>query len=477
MRAPRIFSFFLALTALITAAPAADRPPNIVVIFTDDQGYADVGCFGAKGFVTPNLDRMAKEGRRFTDFHVAQAVCTASRAALLTGCYPNRLGLHGALGPNSRVGLAPNEITMAELCKQRGYATAMFGKWHLGDRPEFLPVRQGFDEYYGIPYSGDMWPFHPEAKPGTYPPLPVIEGDQVVKAGLTGEDQAELTTQYAERAVRFIEKHKDSPFFLYVAPNMPHVPLYVSEKFRGKSQRGLYGDVSMEIDWAVGEILSTLRREGLDERTLVIFSSDNGPWLSYGEHAGSSGPFREGKGTSFEGGTRVPFIARWPGVIPANSECAEPAMTIDLFPTVAGLIGAKLPEHTIDGLDIWPLLSGQPGAKNPHEAYFFYYQQNQLQAVRSGNWKLFFPHTYRTMGDQPLAKNGIPAKYKQLKVGLELYDLAADPSERENAADKHPEIVEKLTALAEKARADLGDALTKRPGAGQREPGRVPAGL
>lgn len=474
MRAPRFLSLLLILAASASVV-AAERPPNVIVVFTDDQGYADIGCFGAQGYTTPNLDRMAREGRRFTDFHVAQAVCTASRAALLTGCYPNRIGLQGALGPGARVGLASSEVTLAELCKQRGYATAIYGKWHLGNRPEFLPVRHGFDEYYGVPYSTDMWPLHPEAKKGTYPPLPVIEGDQVVKVGLTGEDQEQLTTQYAERAVRFIEKNKESPFFLYVAPNLPHVPLYVSEKFRGKSQKGMYGDVIMEIDWAVGEILSALQRNGLDEKTLVIFTSDNGPWLSYGEHAGSAGHLREGKGTVFEGGHRVPFIARWPGIIPANSECNEPAMTIDLFPTIARLIDTKLPEHKIDGRDIWPLLAGKKEAKSPHEAYLFYYDNNQLQALRSGNWKLIFPHTSRSMQGQPTAKDGIPSKYKPLQVELSLYDLSKDPGETTNLIQKHPEIVARLTALAEKAREDLGDSRTKQAGSGRREPGRVVA--
>ncbi len=228
----RCFAFTLLLALLTATGAAADRPPNVVIIFTDDQGYADVGVFGGKGFTTPNLDRMAQEGRRFTDWHAAQAVCSASRAALLTGCYPNRLGLHGALGPGSKTGLADGEMTIAELLKPQGYATAIFGKWHLGDRPQFLPNRHGFDEYFGIPYSGDMWPYHPEARPGAYPPLPLFDGDKVAKAGLTPEDQEQLTTQYAEHAVSFIERHKERPFFLLVTPNQPHVPLYVSAKIQ-----------------------------------------------------------------------------------------------------------------------------------------------------------------------------------------------------------------------------------------------------
>jgi arylsulfatase A len=465
---------FLVIAALVfgTSICAAVRPPNVVIIFTDDQGYADVGAFGATGFATPNLDRMAKEGRRFTDWHAAQAVCSASRAALLTGCYPNRIGMHGALGPGSRIGLAAGELTIAEMLKARGYATAIFGKWHLGDRPQFLPTRHGFDEYFGIPYSGDMWPHHPEAKPGAYPPLPLFDGEKIVKAGLTGQDQEQLTTQYAERAVSFIERQKERPFFLLVTPNQPHVPLFVSAKFRGKSQGGLYGDVIMEIDWAVGEILRALKKQGLDEHTLVLFTSDNGPWLSYGNHAGSAGPLREGKGTSFEGGHREPFIARWPGKIPADTVCTEPAMNIDLLPTIASLTGGELPTHRIDGQDIWPLFAGVPGAKSPQEAYFFYYGRNELQAVRSGPWKLFFPHRARSMQGQEPGKDGIPGKYKPLPVEPALYRLSDDLGETRNVLTEYPEEAQRLQALAEKARADLGDALTQRLGAGLREAGQ-----
>jgi len=477
----RFFPFVFALLptlALSALAQAKQRPPNVVIIFTDDQGYADVGVFGAKGYTTPNLDRMAREGRRFTDFHVAQAVCSASRAALLTGCYSNRIGMHGALGPGSKTGIAGGELTIAEMLKAQGYATAIFGKWHLGDRPQFLPTKHGFDEYFGIPYSGDMWPFHPAAKPGAYPPLPLFEGDQPIKVGLTPEDQEQLTTQYAEHAVSFIARNKERPFFLYVTPNQPHVPLFVSAKFKGKSGAGLYGDAIMEIDWAVGEILGALKKNGVDENTLVIFSTDNGPWLSYGNHAGSAGPLREGKGTAFDGGQRVPFIARWPGKIPADSVCPEPAMTIDLLPTLAKLTGGKLPEHKIDGLDIWPLLAGDSSAKNPHEAYYFYYGVNELQAVRSGDWKLFFPHKARSMQGQEPGKDGIPGKYKALPVGLELYNLGDDLGETRNVAAENPEVVQRLQVLAEKAREDLGDSMTKRVGTSTREPGRwvPPAG-
>ena len=461
--------FFLTVAA-ITSPAFAQRLPNIVVIFIDDMGYADIGPFGAKGYQTPHLNRMAKEGIRFTDFYVAQAVCSASRTALLTGCYPNRLGLHGALGPNAKHGINDNETTMAEVLKTKGYATAIYGKWHLGHHPQFLPTRHGFDEYFGLPYSNDMWPKHPEAKPGTYPDLPLIEGEKAVQLM---PDQSQLTRQYTERAVSFIERNKAKPFFLYVPHTMVHVPLFVGEKFKGSSKSGLFGDVVQEVDWSVGEILGALKQHKLDNDTLVIFTSDNGPWLSYGDHAGSSGPLREGKGTAWEGGVRVPFIARWPGRIPAGRVMRQPAMTIDLLPTIAKLVNAELPQHKIDGLDIWPLLHGEPNARNPHDAYFFYYNTNELQAVRSGKWKLILPHIYRTLGQQPKAKDGIPVKYSNVKVGLELYDLEADAGEQHNVAGKHPDVVKRLEALAEQARDDMGDALTKRFGKGIREPGRL----
>jgi len=469
---------FVGALLVTVAMQAAPSLPNIVIIFTDDQGYADVGVFGAKGFQTPNLDRLAREGGKFTNFHVAQPVCSASRAGLLTGCYPNRIGIHGALGPNARHGISDDEMTLAQLLKQKGYATGMAGKWHLGRPVQFLPTHHGFDEYLGLPYSNDMWPNHPEAKPGTYPPLPLIEGDQVLKSGLDHADQEQLTTQYTERAVTFIERNHDRPFFFYLAHSMPHVPLHVSDKFKGKSQQGLYGDVIMEIDWSVGEVMKALKKYNLEDNTWVIFTSDNGPWLSYGNHAGSAGPLREGKGTCWEGGTREPCIMRWPGRIPKGTTSDAMFMTIDLLPTIAQLVGAKLPEHKIDGLDVWPLIAGEKGARNPHDAYFSYYETSQLQAVTSGDghWKLQLPHTFRTLPGQVGGTNGIPAKYDQEKImSPELYDLRADLGETKNIAAQNPEIVQRLLALAELAREDLGDTLTSRKGSGVREPGRVRA--
>lgn len=468
-------AFLLCLLAALQLSPtvfaAQNIKPNFVIIYADDLGYSDVGVFGAKGIKTPNLDRMAAEGMRFTDFYVAQAVCSASRAALLTGCYPNRVGIFGALGPASKIGIHSNEVTIAEILKQRGYATAIYGKWHLGHHAPFLPTHHGFDDYFGLPYSNDMWPYHPSAKPGTYPTLPLYEGDKIINADVRAQDQTQLTTWYTERAVQFIERNKAHPFFLYVPHNMPHVPLHVSSKFKGQSERGLYGDVIMEIDWSVGQILAAIARSGLDKTTLVIFTSDNGPWLLYGDHAGSAGPLREGKATSFEGGLREPCIMRWPGKIPAGQVCHELAATIDILPTFAKLAGAKLPkDRIIDGKQIWPLMSGQRGAKSPHQAYFYYWGEH-LQAVRSGKWKLHFPHSYTK--PSPPGGNSKPGRYSNEKIGLELFDLDNDIGERINVAEENPKIVKRLEALAEKCREDLGDSATQRKGKNVRPAGRV----
>src|SRR5580704_6580984 len=385
----------LVIASVLLAQPAAlraaERLPNVILIVADDLGYADVGVYGAKGFTTPNLDRIAHEGIRFTDFHVAQAVCSASRAAILTGCYPNRIGIEGAMEPWYKFGIHENELTLPKMMKQKGYATGMVGKWHLGTPTEFLPTHRGFDEWFGLPYSNDQWPLHPE-KPGKFPPLPLYEGDKVINPNLSHRDMEQLTTQYTERAVSFIERNKERPFFLYVAHTMPHVPLAVSDRFRGVTKRGLYGDAVEEVDWGIGEILTTLKKLNLEKDTLVMFMSDNGPWLIFGNHAGSAYPLREGKTTTWDGGTRIPFIARWPGHIPADSTCKEMAMAIDLLPTIAKRIDAPLPARKIDGLDIWPLFAGQKDAKNPHEVYFFYgvpfgsWTGAELESVRTREW-------------------------------------------------------------------------------------------
>jgi len=463
------------------------RLPNVVIILTDDLGYGDIGVFGAKGYQTPRLDRMATEGCVFRNFHVPQAVCSASRAGLLTGCYPNRVGIHGALGPKSKTGLAAEEVTLAELLKQRGYVSAIFGKWHLGDAPQFLPLRRGFEHYFGLPYSNDMWPHHPDLEklpPGDpkrksgYPELRLFDGEEVKIPEVTAADQEQLTTWYTEHAVKFIEENQTRPFFLYLAHNMPHVPLHVSSKFRGKTSRGLYGDVIEEIDWSVGQVLDALQRTGLEGDTWVIFTSDNGPWLSYGTHAGSAFPLREGKGTSWEGGTRVPCVMRWPGRIPAGTESRQMLMTIDLFPTIAKLVGADLPQHAIDGLDVWPIITGQRGASNPHAAYWFYYEVNELQAVVSGDgrWKLALPHRYRTLNGKPGGLAGLPVPYEQRRLERpELYDLVNDVSELRDVSLRYPGRVAELQAEAERARTELGDGLTNRKGHGTRAPGRLSA--
>ena len=460
----------LAPAAKPSPAERTQPLPNFIIIFCDDMGYADVGPFGAEGYTTPNLDRMAAEGMIFTDFHAARSVCSPSRAALMTGCYPVRVGVPGNFGPGSKTGLSPDEVTVAEIVKQKGYATAMYGKWHLGHMPKFLPTAQGFDEWFGLPYSNDMWPHHPEQ--GTlyrFPDLPLMEGPKVLNPAVEPKDQVHLTTWYTERTVRFIDENKDRPFLVYLPHAMPHVPLFVSEKFQGKSQRGLFGDVIREIDWGVGQILDALKKNGVDDRTLVLFTSDNGPWLLYGDHAGSAGPLREGKGTSFEGGFRVPCVMRWPGKIPAGKVCRELASTIDVLPTIAALVGAELPgDRIIDGKDVRPLMFGEPGAESPH-GVFYYYAGRNLQAVRSGKWKLVLPHAYGY--PNPPGTGGQPGLRASANVGLSLFDLDADVGETHNLADEHPDVVQRLQALAEVARADLGDG--RRAGKNLRPVGKL----
>jgi len=448
-----------------------EKSPNIILILTDDQGYADLGAFGAKDFETPHIDQMAKEGALLTQYYAPQAVCSASRAGILTGCYPNRIGIHNAFMPEAKKGLNPAELTIAEMLKPLGYATAIYGKWHLGDAPEFLPNQHGFDEYFGIPYSNDMWPLHPQQ--GTvfnFKALPLLENGKVLD---TLTDQSQLTTQITQKAVSFINAKKDQPFFLYVAHPQPHVPLYVSEKFKGKSKNGLYGDVIMELDWSVGEILNALKVNGLEENTMVIFTSDNGPWLAYGNHAGSARPLREGKGTAWEGGQREPFVVKYPRKIPAGTLVNTPVMGIDIMPTVATLTGGKLPHYPIDGKSVMQVLSGER-QESPQEAYFFYYRVNELFGVRYGDWKMYFPHRYRTMAGQPQGADGLPGQYAFIDIQeIELYHLPTDEAERTNVAQFHPEVVSKIQSLAADMRLRLGDALTGQIGKETRAPGML----
>jgi arylsulfatase len=451
-------------------APKA-TPPNIILIFMDDLGYGDLSCYGALQYRTPNLDKLASEGVRFTNFLSAQAVCSASRAALMTGCYPNRVGISGALFPNAKVGLNPDETTIAELLKEKGYSTGIFGKWHLGDRPEFLPTKQGFDEYVGLPYSNDMWPVGYDGKPTAdtnrrkrNPFLPLLHNSDTLQEIKTLDDQAKLTGIYTERAVSFIKKHKKEPFFVYLPHSMPHVPIAASAKFKGKSKQGTYGDVLMEIDWSVGEIMKTLKESGLDKNTVVIFTSDNGPWLNFGNHAGSSGGLREGKGTSFEGGQRVPCLVRWKGVTPEGIICNKLTSTIDLLPTIANICGTKLPAKKIDGVDILPLLKGDMDAA-PRKYFYYYYRRNNLEAVRRDDWKLVLPHEGRTYEGQVPSNDGFPGKAPENNpFPLALYDLRRDPAERYDVKEIYPDILAELQKVVEEAREDLGDDITKRTG-------------
>jgi arylsulfatase A len=466
------------LPALLALLAACEReypgPPNVVLLLADDLGWEDVGVYGATGFETPSLDRMAAEGARFTSFYAPNAACSPTRAAIMTGSYAPRVGISEVLSPRSRRGLNPAEVTIAELLREQGYATIAVGKWHLGDHPVFLPTNHGFDRYFGIPYSNDMSPVRAnnprEGANVWYPELPLVRDTTIVERE---PDQTQLTRRYTEEVVQFIEDNAEGPFFAYLAYSFPHVPLWASERFVGTTQRGLYGDVVAEIDWSVGEVLATLERLGLDERTLVVFTSDNGPWLVFGNHAGSAGPFREGKATTFEGGHRVPTIFRWPSRIPAGREIGELATGMDLLPTLARLAGATLPtDRILDGHDLWPLLSGADDAVSPYER-FFYYRSGELQAVRSGKWKLHVPHRYPSMVGAEVGADGMPGRYAQGEMGVALYDLDADPGERLDVAAEHPDVVEQLRALVEWARDDIGDELTGRVGVNARQAGRV----
>jgi arylsulfatase A-like enzyme len=466
------------LPALLALLAACEReylgPPNVVLLLADDLGFGDVGVYGATGFETPSLDRMAEEGMRFTSFYAPNAACSPTRAAIMTGSYAPRVGIPGVLSPRSRRGLNPAEVTIAELLKAQGYATIAVGKWHLGDHPMFLPTNHGFDSYFGIPYSNDMSPVKEnnprEGANAWYPELPLVRDTTIIERE---PDQTQLTRRYTEEVVRFIEGNAERPFFAYLAYSFPHVPLWASERFAGATERGVYGDVVAEIDWSVGEIHATLERLGLDDRTIVVFTSDNGPWLVFGNHAGSAGPFREGKATTFEGGHRVPTIFRWPGHIPAGRESSELATGMDLLPTFARLAGATLPtERILDGHDIWPLLSGEGEVSSLHER-FFYYRSGELQAVRSGKWKLHVPHRYPSVVAAEVGADGMPGRYAQGEIGVALYDLETDPGERLDVAAEHPDVVARLRALVEWAREDIGDELTGRVGVNARPAGQV----
>lgn len=423
-----------ASTALPDISSAKPAKPNFVVIFADDLGYNDLSCYGAPKIRTPHLDQMAEEGMKFESFYVCSAVCTPSRAGLLTGRLPVRSGLTQVLFPFSQDGIDDYEITIAEALKPLGYKTGCFGKWHLGHLPQYLPTRHGFDEYYGIPYSNDMHVI----RRGD-PPIPLMRNEDVVEQPA---NQHTITKRYAEEAVSFIKRNKDDPFFVYVPHSMPHIPIFASEDFEGTSAQGLYGDVIEEIDWSVGLILQALKDEGLDENTLVIFTSDNGPWLVMDETGGNADPLRHGKGTLFEGGVRVPCIARWPGQIEAGSVHSSPAWTPDLLPTFVNLAGGTLPgDREYDGYDISGMLLGT--GERPDEEFMFY-MGNNLNAYRSGKWKIKSPRSGRVYGE--------PLDHPWL-----LFDLENDPEEQSNLAYKHPERLQSMRETMEKFHANLGE--------------------
>jgi arylsulfatase A len=449
----------LGVAALVTA-PAGlsqQRPPNVVIIFLDDSGWSDFRPFGKPPYPTPNVERLAKEGTAFHNFYVPQAICSASRSALLSGCYPERTKLFGAHPPGAR-GLDPSYATIGQVLQAKGYKTAVFGKWHIGDQPDTRPPARGFDESCGLMYSNDMWEFHPE-NPDRYAkfPLHFWENGKVKIERVTSEHQPMLTTWYTEHAVDFIQRNKANPFFLYVPHSMPHVPLFCSDKFRGKSGAGLYGDVIMEIDWSVGEITKALHSAGIEQNTLVIFTSDNGPWTSYGNHSGKT-PYREAKGTGFDGGTRSACVMKYPGKIKAGAISTRTFSTVDLLPTIAGLAGAKAPANPVDGRDVWDLITNKPSFKNPHDYYPF--STNQVfEGVLSsdGRWKLHLPHAYRVVVEA--GNNGAAGKYRQERIELSLFDLQHDPFEKINVIDKFPEVAAKLKGYAEQhKRQFFGDS-------------------
>jgi len=469
MQLKKIFLFVFLFPALVVYGQSQAPLPNVIIVFIDDMGFGDVSFNNPTINYTPNFQFLADHGIVLSNFYVSQAVCTASRTSLLTGCYANRLGMGGAIDHKSKIGLNPDEMTIAEMLKEKGYHTAAYGKWHLGFQKQFLPTSQGFDEFFGIPYSGDMWPYHPENQ-NYYPPLPLYENEKIID---TVKEESWFTQKFTERTINFISRNTDHPFFLYLAHPLPHVPLFVSEKFKGSTGKGMYADVIHEIDWSIGEILKTLKEKHLEEKTLLIVTSDNGPWLSYGNHAGVTAGLREGKGTSWEGGVREPFVAYWKNVLPEGKKFDHSIMTIDILPTIATITGASLPDKKIDGINVWQWLKGST-KKFPDRPLFFYYNHDDLEAMRWRNWKLYFPHTYRTMEGQTQGKDGLPGKYRLVKMeNEELYDLIGDPFEKKETSLQHKSDLKKMNGMVDKMRELLGDDLVNKKGKENREPGRV----
>lgn len=442
---------FFALSVLLfgacTPTNKEEKKPNVVIIFLDDSGYGDFQPFSRDGLQTPHVQTLAEEGRSFTNFHVPQAVCSASRSALISGCYPGRTKVFGAHGPNGR-GLETNFPTMGEIFKSAGYKTAVFGKWHCGDQPETRPHARGYDESCGLMYSNDMWKHHPE-NPEHWGKFPIKywENGEVTIEDVGIPEQKMLTKWSTEHAVDFINRHKDGPFLMYVPHSMPHVPIFCSDEFEGKSGLGLYGDVILELDWSVGEITKALKENGIEDNTIVIFSSDNGPWISYGNHAGTT-PFREAKATSFDGGNRSACIIKYPKELKPNSSSDEAFYSIDLLPTLAHLSGVTMPANEIDGHNVWDLISGIDGAKNSHE-YYAHSTSRNFEGIMSGDgkWKLHLPHNYRSLISP--GKDGQPGKYEQKQIEFSLFDMENDPMESTNVIEEYPDVAKQMKQLAD----------------------------
>ena len=455
---------YLILIFTISSCETENRRPNIVFILTDDLGYGDLSSYGSKTINSENIDQLAKDGVKLTSYYAAQPVCSASRAAVLTGVYPNRIGIHNAFGPNSNSGINHNELTLAEMLKENGYSTGIFGKWHLGSKKEYFPTNHGFDEFYGILYSNDMWRWHPEYPEGYPEDLLLYRNENPIMEII---DQSDLTKDITSESINFIKRNKNNPFFLYIAHPQPHVPLFVSKDFENITGNGLYADVITEIDYSVGRVLRSLEENKLTENTIIVFTSDNGPWLSYGNHSGSSGIYREGKGTTWEGGVRVPSIIKFPNKLKSRV-IDEPVMAIDWMPTFAELTNSKLSENKIDGKNIWPLLTGEISS-SPHEELYFYYRVNELHSIRMNDWKIHFTRTYRSLNGRPGGIDGIPVKYDMNVIEQnELYNLKNDPRELYNVYNEFPEIAKKMEELGEMARNELGDNLSGKKGMGMR---------
>lgn len=456
--------FYLLIGLLLFSCVKNETTPNIVFILTDDLGYGDLSSYGSETINSENIDQLAKDGVKLTSYYAAQPVCSASRAAVLTGVYPNRIGIHNAFGPNSNSGINHSELTLAEMLKENGYSTGIFGKWHLGSKKEYFPTNHGFDEFYGILYSNDMWRWHPEYPEGYPEDLLLYRNENPIMEII---DQSDLTKDITSESIDFIKRNKNNPFFLYIAHPQPHVPLFVSKDFENITGNGLYADVITEIDYSVGRVLRSLEENGLTENTIVVFTSDNGPWLSYGNHSGSSGIYREGKGTTWEGGVRVPSIIKFPNKLKSRV-IDEPVMAIDWMPTFAELTNSKLSANKIDGKNIWPLLTGETDS-SPHEKLYFYYRVNELHSIRMNEWKIHFSRSYRSLNGRTGGVDGIPVKYEMNIIEQnELYNLKNDPRELYNVYNEFPEIAKKMEELGERARNELGDNLSGKKGMGMR---------